>query len=108
MDPILLVQAWRLWKDDKTMDLVDSSIAESCSKNEVLLCIHIGLLCVQDNPNSRPLMSSVVFMLENEQAALPAPIQPVYFAHRASETKQTGENTSSSNNNMSLTVLEGR
>ncbi|BAS91188.1 Os04g0633200 [Oryza sativa Japonica Group] len=106
--PNLLAYAWSLWKDDKAMDLVDSSIAESCSKMEVLLCIHIGLLCVQDNPNNRPPMSSVVFMLENEAAALPAPIQPVYFAHRASGAKQSGGNTSSSNNNMSLTVLEGR
>ncbi|KAF0890874.1 hypothetical protein E2562_004348 [Oryza meyeriana var. granulata] len=106
--PNLLAYAWSLWKDDKAMDLVDESIVENGSPTEVLLCIHIGLLCVQDNPSNRPLMSSVVFMLENETTALSAPIQPLYFAHRTSEAKQTGENTSSSINDMSLTVLEGR
>uniref|UniRef100_A0ACD5V390 Uncharacterized protein n=1 Tax=Avena sativa TaxID=4498 RepID=A0ACD5V390_AVESA len=106
--PNLLAYAWSLWKDCKTMDMVDSSIVDNCSPTEVLRCIHIGLLCVQDNPNTRPLMSSVVFMLENDSTALSTPKEPVYFAQRNSEAKETGENTSSSMNNMSLTVLEGR
>ena len=83
-------------------------IVDNCSPTEVLRCIHIGLLCVQDNPNNRPLMSKVVFMLENEATSLSTPRQPVYFAQRNSEAKETGENTTSSMNSMSLTVLEGR
>uniref|UniRef100_I1PPM2 non-specific serine/threonine protein kinase n=1 Tax=Oryza glaberrima TaxID=4538 RepID=I1PPM2_ORYGL len=98
--PNLLAYAWNLWKNDRAMDLMDSSISKSCSPTEVLLCIQIGLLCVQDNPNNRPLMSSVVSMLENETTTLSAPIQPVYFAHRAFEGRQTGEN--------SISLLEGR
>jgi len=27
---------------------------------EILRCIHVGLLCVQQNPENRPNMSSVV------------------------------------------------
>ncbi|XP_037487801.1 receptor-like serine/threonine-protein kinase SD1-8 [Triticum dicoccoides] len=106
--PNLLAYAWNLWNDGKPMDMVDSSIVDNCSPTEVLRCIHIGLLCVQDNPYNRPLMSSVVFMLENETTTLSAPRQPVYFAHRNSGAKETGENTSSSMNNMSVTMLEGR
>jgi hypothetical protein len=68
-----LVQAWSLWIDDKAIDLVDSTLAKSCSATEALQCIQIGLLCVQHNPNSRPLMSSVVTMLENETTPLPVP-----------------------------------
>jgi len=108
MNLVELVQAWSLWKDGKAIDLVDSSFFGTCSPVEALRCIHIGLLCVQDNPNSRPLMSSVVFMLENEAIALSVPKQPVYFSQRYSEAQETGENTSSSMNNMDLTVLEGR
>jgi hypothetical protein len=52
------------------MDLVDSSLATSCSRNEASRYIQIGLLCVQHNPNYRPLMSSVVTMLENESTPL--------------------------------------
>ncbi|CAD6262116.1 unnamed protein product [Miscanthus lutarioriparius] len=101
--------AWSLWNEGKAMDLVDSSLVKSCLPNEAFRCIQIGLLCVQDNPNSRPLMSSVVFMLENETTALSVPKQPVFFSQRYSEAQETGENTSSSTNNMSMTVLlEGR
>ncbi|XP_066344527.1 G-type lectin S-receptor-like serine/threonine-protein kinase RKS1 [Miscanthus floridulus] len=104
----LLAYAWSLWIDDRATDLVDSSLAKSCSYSEALRCIQIGLLCVQDNPNSRPLMLSVVTMLENETTPLPVPIQPMYFSYRGT-TQGTEENTSSSMNNMSLaTVLEGR
>ncbi|TVU16228.1 hypothetical protein EJB05_39780, partial [Eragrostis curvula] len=106
--PNLLAYAWSLWRDDKAMDLVDSSFVETCSPAEALRCIHIGLLCVQDNPNNRPLMSSVVFMLENETTSLSVPIQPVYFSQRYPEHQGAGENTTNSVNNMSLTVLEGR
>jgi hypothetical protein len=109
MKSIQLAQAWSLWNEGKAMNLLDSSLIGSCSPNEALRCIHIGLLCVQDNPNSRPLMSSVVFMLENETTELSVPKQPVYFSQRYSEVQETGENTSSSMNNMSMTVLlEGR
>lgn len=107
---IILFQAWSLWKEGKTMNLLDSSLVENCSSVAVLRCIHIGLLCVQDNPSSRPDMSSIVFMLENESIELSAPKQPVYFSQRYSDAQETGENTSSSTNNMNLTVtvLEGR
>ncbi|CAN6250291.1 unnamed protein product [Urochloa humidicola] len=106
--PNLLAYAWSLWQDGKAIDLLDSSLIETCSPSEVLRCIHIGLLCVQDNPNSRPLMSSVVFMLENEFTPLSVPKQPVYFAQRYLEAQETEEKTSSSVNDMSVTMLKGR
>uniref|UniRef100_A0A8R7TMV4 Protein kinase domain-containing protein n=1 Tax=Triticum urartu TaxID=4572 RepID=A0A8R7TMV4_TRIUA len=67
----LTAYAWRLWEDGKATELVHSSVTESCSLDEVLWCIHVGLLCVQDCPNDRPLMASVTFMLENGSALLP-------------------------------------
>ncbi|KAL6844011.1 hypothetical protein ACP4OV_025684 [Aristida adscensionis] len=107
--PNLLAYAWSLWKDDTAMDLVDSSIAESCSPNEAIRCIHIGLLCVQDNPNNRPLMSSVLFMLENEATSLSVPKQPMYLSQWYSEVQATGGDTNNSMNFMSITMSsEGR
>jgi hypothetical protein len=89
--------------------MVDSALSGTCSPNEVLRCIQIGLLCVQDNPYNRPLMSSVVFMLENETTPLSVPIQPMYFSQRYLDDHGIGENSiSSSVNDMSVTVLEGR
>ncbi|KAG0527647.1 hypothetical protein BDA96_06G251100 [Sorghum bicolor] len=104
----LVAYAWSLWNDGKAMDLVDPSLIESCLPNEALRCIHIGLLCVQDNPNSRPLMSTVVFMLENEAELPSTPKQPLYISQWY-EAQGTGENTNSSMmNNISVSVLEGR
>ena len=60
---------------------MDSSVKENCPLDEISRCIHIGLLCVQDSPNCRPLMSAVV-LLENKTTPLLIPIQPVYFARR--------------------------
>ncbi|KAL6844527.1 hypothetical protein ACP4OV_026200 [Aristida adscensionis] len=104
----LIVYAWNLWKDSQIEELVDSSVKESCLLNEVSRCIHIGLLCVQDSPNYRPLMSSVVFMLENKTTVLPTPMEPVSFALRNAEPGKAGDNMASSVNDMSLTAIEGR
>ncbi|CAL5070235.1 unnamed protein product [Urochloa decumbens] len=106
--PSLLAYVWSLWKDSKAIDVVDSSLVDTCSTTEALRCIHIGLLCVQDNPNSRPLMSSVVSMLENEATPLSVPKQPLYFSQWYLEAQGTGENANKSTNKMSVTVLEGR
>ncbi|CAN6250285.1 unnamed protein product [Urochloa humidicola] len=102
--PNLIVYAWNLWKDGKTEDLVDPSIKENCPFDDVSRCIHIGLLCAQDSPNCRPLMSTVVLMLESKTTPLPIPLQPVYFAH----TGRGSDDKVLSMNDMSLTVLEGR
>uniref|UniRef100_K4A2F5 non-specific serine/threonine protein kinase n=1 Tax=Setaria italica TaxID=4555 RepID=K4A2F5_SETIT len=67
-----------------------------------------GLLCVQDNPNDRPLMSSVLFVLENGSTTLPIPKKPVYFAHRNNEVEQGRGNSQSSKNSVTLSALDGR
>jgi hypothetical protein len=103
-----LFQAWNLWKDGRQRDFVDKSILESCSLSEVFKCIHIGLMCVQDSPNARPLMSFVVSMLENEDMPHPIPTQPIYFVQRHYESEEPREYSDKSVNNVSLTILEGR
>ena len=101
-------QTWKLWEEGNATKLVDSSVAESYPLHEVLRCIHVGLLCVQDNPNARPLMSSVVFLLENETTLLPAPKETVYFLPRNSETEETRRNIEGFLNTSCITTLEGR
>ncbi|CAL4942732.1 unnamed protein product [Urochloa decumbens] len=107
--PNLIAYAWSLWKDGNTKDFVDSSIMETCSLDETSRCIHIGLLCVQDNPNARPLTSSIVSILENgDTSSLPPPKQPLYFSERNHGTYGTAGAIVNSTNPMSITVLEGR
>ncbi|XP_044334903.1 G-type lectin S-receptor-like serine/threonine-protein kinase B120 [Triticum aestivum] len=108
--PSLIAYAWSLWKDGNAGELVDSSITEICPLHEVLRCIQLGLLCVQDDPSARPLMSSTVFMLENETAPLPTPKEPVYFRQRKYEVEDQRQDydLEMSLNGMTMTMEEGR
>ncbi|BAS91195.1 Os04g0633800 [Oryza sativa Japonica Group] len=106
--PNLIARAWSLWKDGNAEDFVDSIILESYAISEFLLCIHLGLLCVQEDPSARPFMSSVVAMLENETTARPTPKQPAYFVPRNYMAEGTRQDANKSVNSMSLTTLQGR
>ncbi|KAJ6829352.1 receptor-like serine/threonine-protein kinase SD1-8 [Iris pallida] len=78
----LVAHAWSLWNEDKTLELVDEAMNNNFSLNDVLKCIKIGLLCVQNHPEDRPLMSSVTEMLgaSADIASLPHPKQPGFIA----------------------------
>uniref|UniRef100_A0A8R7UXI0 Receptor-like serine/threonine-protein kinase n=1 Tax=Triticum urartu TaxID=4572 RepID=A0A8R7UXI0_TRIUA len=104
----IIAYAWSLWKNGNTKDFVDSSIVDSCSLNETIQCVHIGLLCVQGSPNARPLVSSIMSFLENGDISLPPPKEPMYFAEDNHGADGAAENTVNSRNNMSITALEGR
>ncbi|KAF7840694.1 cysteine-rich receptor-like protein kinase 10 [Senna tora] len=71
--------AWKLWKDGEPLELLDPTLRESYTPNEVMRCIHIGLLCVQEDPAERPTMASIVLMLDSYSVTLPTPTQPAFF-----------------------------
>ncbi|XP_050147762.1 cysteine-rich receptor-like protein kinase 10 isoform X35 [Malus sylvestris] len=77
--PTLIGYAWQLWNETKGLELMDPLLKDSCSPNEFLRYIHIGLLCVQEDANNRPTMSSVVLMLKSETIILPRPEKPAFF-----------------------------
>ncbi|GJM99473.1 hypothetical protein PR202_ga16571 [Eleusine coracana subsp. coracana] len=106
--PNLVVYAWNMWQEENIEDLADSSIIDTCSLDEVLLCIHVALLCVQENPNDRPHMPFVVLALENGIATLPSPNHPAYFTQRSSDIEQIRNIIYNSVNNITHTHIEGR
>ncbi|KAL3523591.1 hypothetical protein ACH5RR_016425 [Cinchona calisaya] len=71
--------AWKLWKDNETMKLVDPSCFSAPFETEMQRYVHVGLLCVQASSNDRPDMSTVILMLSGEIAELPQPKLPVYY-----------------------------
>ncbi|XP_020087317.1 putative receptor-like protein kinase At4g00960 isoform X2 [Ananas comosus] len=81
----LLSYAWQCWKSSTATKLIDPSISENCPIHEVLRCIHIGLLCVQENPVNRPQMSSVFLMLTRNKMKLRPPSQPAFCFKEISE-----------------------
>ncbi|VAI20890.1 unnamed protein product [Triticum turgidum subsp. durum] len=106
--PSLIVYSWNMWREGKTEDLVDTYIMDTCSLDEVLICIHVALMCVQDNPDDRPLMSSVVFVLENGSSTLPPPTCPAYFTRRSAEMEQIRDDILNSGTSFTLSEIEGR
>ena len=61
---------------------MDPLLAESSVLDEVQKCIHIGLLCVQEDPAIRPTMSFVVATLVSDTISLPRPTQPAFSIGR--------------------------
>ncbi|KAI9123980.1 hypothetical protein K1719_005280 [Acacia pycnantha] len=76
----LLNYAWNQWKEEKILEILDSNLNnESESFNEVNKCVQIGLLCVQEDPEARPSMATVVSYLSNDSIQLPFPQEPAFF-----------------------------
>ncbi|XP_072993956.1 cysteine-rich receptor-like protein kinase 19 isoform X1 [Typha latifolia] len=78
--PNLLGYAWEVWKEGRWLELVDPLLGDGYSMDEMMQCIHVALLCVQEKPGDRPTMSGVATMLGSESSmALPDPKQPGFF-----------------------------
>ena len=113
-----LVQAWKHWRDETPLELLDPTLGDSYTKNEVIRSLHIGLHCVQDNPADRPTMATVVLLLNSDSVTLPLPQRPAYFFRsrtednrRSNELKSnqsTSKSISYSANEVSITELYPR
>ncbi|PON84037.1 hypothetical protein TorRG33x02_201570, partial [Trema orientale] len=104
----LISHAWQLWSESRGQDFVDDALAGSYSISEAIRCIHVGLLCVQDHPADRPIMSDVVFMLSNE-TNLPQPKQPIFTFRSLPKFDLQSQNDSKiSVNEASISLIEGR
>nr|XP_034898562.1 cysteine-rich receptor-like protein kinase 10 isoform X2 [Populus alba] len=105
----LLTFAWKLWSDGQGLELMDPMLEKSSVATEVLRCIHIGLLCVQEDPADRPTMSSVLHMLASDTITLPIPKQPAFSIGRfvAMEGHSSNQKVCSVNE-LTLSVLSPR
>ena len=71
-------QAWTNWRNGRAANIIDPTLNNGLG-DEIVRCIHIGLLCVQEKVADRPTMAEVVLMLDSHSFALPVPLQPAYF-----------------------------
>ncbi|GMN22115.1 hypothetical protein TIFTF001_047375 [Ficus carica] len=106
----LIGHAWILLKEGCPFELIDVHLEDSnLNLQEVLRCIHVGLLCVQQCPVDRPNMPSVILMLGSD-SELPEPKPPYYFIETDSQERvhSSRKPYSFSKNTMSMIVVEGR
>ncbi|CAA7022083.1 unnamed protein product [Microthlaspi erraticum] len=80
-DTNFLTHVWQKWEQGNWQDLVDPIIRDSSPdySHEWLRCIIIGLLCVQQLADDRPVMSHAVALLENEIIETRSPKPPGFF-----------------------------
>lgn len=106
----IFFQAWELLTECRALELMDPALGNTYKSDEVLSCIHVGLLCVQENPNDRPTMSEVVSMVRKETTSLSRPKQPAFFIGRISPEARDRESdpTHSSICDVSISVVEPR
>lgn len=92
------------------MEFVDASIRDSCSPMEVSKCMHLGLLCVQNQAIDRPTMSSVITMLESGTLTsdLASPGQPTFAAMKTPSETDTSSLDLKITTTASFTTLTGR
>ncbi|KAM4115250.1 hypothetical protein ACJW30_04G134600 [Castanea mollissima] len=103
LSPYLIEHVWDLWREGKAMEIVDASLGETYPANEVLRCIQIGLLCVQEHARDRPTMLTIVFMLGND-TPLPSPKQPAFI----STSTNNNRDMLTSINEVSISEIDGR
>ncbi|XP_010247744.1 PREDICTED: G-type lectin S-receptor-like serine/threonine-protein kinase At4g27290 [Nelumbo nucifera] len=106
----LLGHTWILWNEDRALELVDPLMERPFSLPEMLRCIQVGLLCVQQRPEDRPTMSSVVLMLDSETTILAQPRQPGFYTERfptENDLSSTGKKNFTSNE-VTITLIDGR
>ncbi|KAJ8551501.1 hypothetical protein K7X08_021516 [Anisodus acutangulus] len=105
-------KAWKLWMENKALDMMDPILVDTCTENEALKCINVALLCVQENSGDRPTMSNVIIMLGSESMVLPRPNHPAFVTRRNMASMSSSSSyktyTADSNNELTITVGEGR
>jgi hypothetical protein len=82
--------------------LIDPEICNADGVDDILRCIHIGLLCVQEIAKERPTMATVVSMLNSEIVKFPRPFQPAFIQ------RQIENHNLNSTNSVTVTSLQGR
>nr|GMC81540.1 putative receptor-like protein kinase At4g00960 isoform X2 [Ipomoea batatas] len=102
--------AWTQWREGTAMNLVDPILkgksGAGSSVAEMMRCIHLALLCVQENVGERPTMSTVVLMLSGVSMSLPVPSAPAFFMHSTISPEAAA--AYSSQNEASITELYPR
>ncbi|CAL5412041.1 unnamed protein product [Camellia sinensis] len=113
----LLCYAWKSWREGIASNIIDPTLRDgSGSLREMIRCIHIGLLCVQENVAARPTMAAVVLMLNSFSLTLSLPSEPAFFVRSSigpelrlpQEYNSSAYESSQSVNEASITELYPR
>ncbi|KAL9239262.1 hypothetical protein vseg_013602 [Gypsophila vaccaria] len=104
----LLGYVWKLWAEGDAGSIIDPIISDPLYKQEVDRSIQVGLLCVQENVNDRPSMSTVISMFSSDIADLPLPKEPGFNKKHMFMDSTSSPLHQISGSNISFTTISGR
>uniref|UniRef100_A0A0E0M6J2 Uncharacterized protein n=1 Tax=Oryza punctata TaxID=4537 RepID=A0A0E0M6J2_ORYPU len=108
------LKVWDLWQKGIPLAITDTLLLHSdrrCLQDmELLKSVHIGLLCVQENPVDRPTMLSVLVMLHDvDTTNFAAPSKPAFtFANVRNTTSSSPSVAALSANEVSISEFHPR
>ena len=103
--------------EDNIISLVDRTIYDPIFEEDFLRSLNVGILCVQEIPEDRPNISSVISMIESEvMIQLPKPLRIGFTQSRVSSVndhgihaiQQNGEQNGSINLVSLSSTMDGR
>ncbi|KAF3602357.1 hypothetical protein F2Q69_00038196 [Brassica cretica] len=108
----LIVHAWNLFKENRIGEVIDQSLGDSALHSpQMLRCVQVALLCVQENAEDRPSTLDVVSMIYGNNA-LSLPKEPAFYdgPRRSSPEMELElpELGNGSDNRVTITVMEAR
>ncbi|KAH7544596.1 hypothetical protein FEM48_Zijuj01G0002500 [Ziziphus jujuba var. spinosa] len=104
----LLERAWKLYEDEKQLELVDESLDENEYEAENMKkVIEIALMCTQSTPVQRPTMSEVVALLKSRSPLEQRPLtKPIFIDAKQRTRSDTSTSTASSNSNATVSISQ--
>uniref|UniRef100_A0A1D1Y4Z9 Receptor-like serine/threonine-protein kinase SD1-7 n=1 Tax=Anthurium amnicola TaxID=1678845 RepID=A0A1D1Y4Z9_9ARAE len=108
----LLSHVWKLWQEGNGLELLDPMVTSIRPETELLRCIQVGLLCVQERARDRPTIYEAVRMLDGKNFPLAEPKSPGFLVFKNSfccEVNTSSQQEPFSANELTVTSLfEGR
>ncbi|CAM8890659.1 unnamed protein product [Rhodiola kirilowii] len=87
---ILFSYVWKKWREG-AFDYIIDPVLGNTSRTEVLRCLHIALLCIQENALARPTMAAVVMMLITHSTTLTSPLRPAFLMHTTAQSEASSD-----------------
>lgn len=91
----LLTRAWKHFQQRAFEKIFDPNLTmQDYNTHEILRVVHVGLLCTQEIPSSRPSISRALLMLVAKEDHLPAPSNPPFMDDQTMEFNCTSRSSS--------------
>ena len=87
MNKSLILQVHEKWKEGKGVEFVDILVDDTTSLCKIMICMHVALLCVQENLVNKPSVLEVYLIIKIEAIVIDTPRQPMFSTNGGEDAK---------------------